>query len=368
MMNSPHKPEFDLDDMELKSDAVIRRDHSPPSSAHDRTSGSGRKPWFVISAILNLALAVAFGLFFINNRRLEDELSRHRELAEQHARAADEVKSQLTDSQAENARLGTENKDLRREIDLRRDSQSELRGNLTENEQSMNQLNQAVDQLTKQRDALVADVDSWTKKYAQKAKQLDDSQRQYRDEVSRFNTELQTEQVRNAELVSANQRLSSEANDAKRELANIRKQFNDEAQASLDLIQERADLQRENRELKEAQHQLQRRLADQQKLIKSLEEVSEGDLVPFSTDITPAELSYREPYPVEGLPRRFGPYTLQLLINEFGAVERAFFVSGQEVESGLARVLLETAMRFKFTPAMANGVRVKTWQPMIVER
>ena len=55
-----------------------------------------------------------------------------------------------------------------------------------------------------------------------------------------------------------------------------------------------------------------------------------------------------------------------MLINEVGAVEKAFIVPGQAIDRNVARLIIDHVKNCKFSPPTLEGVRVKTWQPILV--
>ncbi|MCB1043355.1 MAG: hypothetical protein KDC35_10460 [Acidobacteria bacterium] len=364
-MNAPGHHDFDLDHMELKSDAAIHPPVEPPIRP------SGRFRWVTVSVILNMVLAGGAGYFFYRNHQLIQESGHQSQHAINLAQDLEKTHQQIGEMEDQITKLTTENKELRREIDSRKSSQQDLKSDLTSNEKRVNQLSADLEEITKERDVLHAQVADWTKKHAALQAELAKTKKDLQEgekHLAETRQQLTDQAEAEARLNQALKTAKADAKAANDQLDEMRKQFNDEAKASLNLIQERADLQRENRELKSARVAWQKQEQTLKDKIKSLETTQEGDLVPFSAELSPAELTYVEPFPEDVLPRRFGPYTLQVLINEFGAVERAFFVAGQQPPSGEARIILETALRYKFTPATQNGVRVKTWQPIIVHR
>ena len=98
-----------------------------------------------------------------------------------------------------------------------------------------------------------------------------------------------------------------------------------------------------------------------------LKEVSFGELVPFSENVVPGKITYREPFP-DGvkIPRKLGAVVVQALITEVGSVEKAFILPGQELDASAAAGLLRAIYKWKFTPPTLGQVRVKTWQPLLV--
>jgi len=166
---------------------------------------------------------------------------------------------------------------------------------------------------------------------------------------------------------SERDKLRDESNRANRELERMQQQFKDESSASLQIIEERSALKKENDDLKRRSGRLETDLGNARERIASLEKVSLGDLVPFSPDVTPASINYREPLP-EGvkIPKKLGQVVVMALITEVGAVESAFPVPGQELDATLAAAISRTVYKWKFTPPTHSGVRVKTWHPLLL--
>ncbi len=376
MMSMPPDTGFDLDEMELKSDVGIHRGTDPPSNQPEPRIRTGKRPWLWVSLIANIGLAATLAYFFVEQQSLKEQLLATSTRSEDLARDSQSVQETLAAVQLDLKKITTENTDLRREIDRRKDSQSDLRGSLGEREKKLSDIENERDliaqdktRLEKERDVLLKQIEDWTKKQAKTVNELNQVKKESVRVVTELSDQVALLETKTTELNTAYKKEAANAKSFERQLSDIRKQFNEEAQASLDLIQERANLQRENREYKEQVLKLKQSGQEKDSRINELKNTQEGDLVPFSTEITPAEITYREPFPEDkNLSRRFGPYVIQALINEFGAVERAFFVNGQNVPAEQSRLVLETIFKFKFSPASLDGVRVKTWQPIIVER
>lgn len=158
-------------------------------------------------------------------------------------------------------------------------------------------------------------------------------------------------------------------------LKNLRETFSMESNASKKLISELIDEQKKNQKLLEENLKLKDKIKELNKKIKKLENVEEGDLVPSSELLTLAKPLVNPPVKVKskGLFSKIkGFVVVNALIDEYGTVKNAYFVSTNIPEDKINRGILinktlTTIKKWKFSPPLYKGkIAVKTWQPVVV--
>ena len=158
-------------------------------------------------------------------------------------------------------------------------------------------------------------------------------------------------------------------------LKNLRETFSMESNASKKLISELIDEQKKNQKLLEENLKLKESIKSLKNKIKKLENVDEGDLVPSSELLTLAKPLVNPAVKVKskGLFSKIkGFVVVNALIDEYGTVKNAYFVSTNIPEDKINRGILinktlTTIKKWKFSPPLYKGkIAVKTWQPVVV--
>ncbi len=368
-MNEPNasdKNNLDFDEIQLKSDIPVRRAERPPVK---RVQVKSKRWPLVLLTLLALAGAGVAGYLYLE---LEKAKITNRELLQKEETTVSNLKNTagtLEEARVKILRLEGELKKANQANQKLEKSNADLSAAKKENEgQIANQKSALADvqkklqvseqrlkQVNKARDNLQSELDRVEKTYGERVEaletQLADSRAQYQSQTTRFEEETRTLQNQLARV--------------KRDRDRFKQQFEDESSASLRIIQEQADLKEKNANLESEVRGLKARLADADRRIRGLEEVGLGDLVPFSEEVSPGQVNYREPLP-DGLkiPRRLSPVVVQVLVSEVGSVEKAFIVPGQALDAELARAVSQSIYKWKFSPPTYRNTRVKTWQPV----
>ena len=395
-MTQPEENQDQLafDEIQLKTDIDVHKVEQPPVKrerpAKTREGGSKALVWLFL--ILFLLAAGAAGWFYKQNLDLQlaqrvleaeaAETAANLEDATSHLLEArgrlentegnlQQASGTLQDVQKNIARLQAGLKKAQVESEKLRGEKTALEADLsaakaalkkekTEHERSNRDLVSVRGQMKKatdERDATRRDLeklemDSSTRILALET-QITDNQANYLKQLKAVETERDG--------------LRGDTSRAKRDLDRIRQQLKDESSASLQIIEERSNLKGENDDLKRRLAKAEGNLGQARDRITTLEQVTLGDLVPFSQDVTPARINYREPLP-DGvkIPKKLGQIVVMALVTEVGAVEAAYPLSGQELDATLAAAITRSVYKWKFTPPQQGGVRVKTWQPLLV--
>jgi len=367
------KNQIDLDQIELHTDSPLGRQGSPqPPQRRTRAKTKGGRGWLIVLlALLFLAAAGGAGYFYTEMERLRginEELAKR---GEDVATDLDATVNNLQDAQELIANLQREVKSLRGKLDDAETKSADLEKRLAAAQKRIDERQEAINGLDRQLKIAQDKTATVTRERNRLRDDLADLRTQSQARIAELEKSIQdNRQQYQSELANqqrAQNNLRAERDAALREKQRLERQFKEESDASLAIIRERAELKRDKetlqRQLDQAQTDLQRATAR----VRRLEETQTGDLVAFSEDISPARINYREPLP-DGvrIPRKLGTVALQALINEIGAVEKAFIISGQEMEGELARSLVSNVLQWKFDPATKDGIRVKVWQTVLI--
>ncbi len=266
-----------------------------------------------------------------------------------------QFKRELGKVKGENQQFSGKNKALNKSVTKKDRELAKLKKNVQQGKRNLSKANDRLAQTKRERDQARSALADMEKDSTQRIQTLES---ELQDTKDRFRTQVDT-------LTGERNELRQSLNRAVREKDNIQKQFQDESQASLRIIQDRSRLKRENERLLSDLEKVRTQLTALQKRTTDLENVKLGDLVPYSDEITPAQVSYRDP---EGLkiPKKVGRVALQVLVTEVGSVEKAFIIPGQTIDGQLARTIIQSVYKWKFTPPTYKQVRVKTWQTVLV--
>lgn len=369
-MNDPSTPpvkkdSFDLDEVELHGDIQVERSGLIDEPKNHPKTFKGPMWVFLCLAIAACGGSIFFGLRYFQLKRDFQALQETKGQAQADLSATEgtlaELRQALTTSNEEGEKLS-------REV-------TRLKALVTE----LQTKNQALEREAARHEKTASQEKTRAKTSEAKAKdasnELQKTQRAfqaYRTEQETTVAELNAQIERQAELM---QKLQEQDRGRQTELrklmdeqTRLQTQLDEEGAASLRLIQERGRLNQSNQQLEKQNEQLRTDLEKARATITDLERIDIGELVPFSSRISPAIPTYQEPFPKDlRIPRRQGPIVVQMLISEVGAVENAFVVPGQSIDVEAARAIIDHVKKWKFSPPTLDGIRVKTWQPVLVQ-
>ncbi len=361
---------LDLDQIELHSDAAIDRGGvKPPRRRENRRRG---RSWSgLVFFILFAAATAAAGYFYLETEKLTREYQELAVRVEDTSTNLDTTVNNLQEAQSLIARMQTQLQDARGGMAKFEKQAKDLGSQLAAKDKALEQRKQDADQANRQLKNAQAQRDNLRNERNKLRNDLAASRKDASQKIA--DLEQRIEQARlqyQAELDDQNKAQATirmERDRAIQEKERIERQFQEESQASLQIIREGAELKRDNESYQRQINKLNADLKQARGRIARLQTLETGDLVPYSDEITPAKVNYREPLP-DGvkIPRRIGSVALQTLINEVGSVEKAFIAPDQAMEGPLAKALVENVYRWKFSPPTLNGVRVKTWQTVII--
>ena len=363
------RPSVSFDEMELHTDQIHRPDKPPIKRGKPK---SGNKALLFLLFILFAAASTAAWYFFDAHRKLErahnmllqegehtkTDLTKTVGTLEEARVQLAKYEAELKKSRALNQRLTAENKKLEETAQKNGDEAKNLKSRLDRGDKELGDAKNRVAQVVKQRDNLKDNLEKLTLETDQK---IGDLEKKLADQDADFKT-------RSEALTQSRDELNRQLAQMKREKERIEKQFTDESEASLRIIQEQSQLRTENANLNTEVKRLRSELTATQKKVTETRDVQVGELVAFSDEIEPAKIRYREPFSDGAkIPKRIGRVAVQALINEVGAIDKAFIIPGQELEGALAQAIVTSIYKWKFTPPSYRGVRVKTWQTILVE-
>ncbi|MCB1050090.1 MAG: hypothetical protein KDC71_05770 [Acidobacteria bacterium] len=351
---------FNLDEVELHSDVQI---HRAPESEPPPHRGHNIPVWIWILIVLLLG---GLGWFIYQTQELKGQLhaieagkAEVDTTLTQKETDLDKANQVIIDLQKQVAGLKTDGdkskkqaQSLEKELKTSQSSLTDKDKKLAEVEKDLNASKKAESDLKKQVSQLTDSLTLKTEELNRKAQTFEQTTSELNGKIGELEKNYRTLEGRNRDL--------------QKQVDEERERYRQESAASLNIIKERSNLIAQNQDLTSENTRLKRELDNKTQRIQALETVQEGQLVPYNTDLIPGEITYREPLVREGVPRRYGPFAVQVLISEVGSVKNAFIVPGQEIESGLARAILENTKLWKFSPPSLQGKRVQTWQTVIV--
>jgi TonB family protein len=97
--------------------------------------------------------------------------------------------------------------------------------------------------------------------------------------------------------------------------------------------------------------------------------VNEGDLWPLEeVDVPPQVLRRINPvYPsLAQMLKIEGSITVNALVSETGSVIDTAILKGMKDDRGLEKAAAEAVRKWRFEPALKNGIRVKVWRPVVI--
>jgi len=351
---------FNLDEVELKGDTPVER--QPPEPPAPRASRAGSPfLWLVLVLLLASCLWLVYRNYSLAARVTELESGVQR--------ADHRIQTSETDLEGANRRIGELNEikaQLEEAAEKERKRLAQLQTRLAEEERKGKEGEKNLRQSREQAKQAAASAEALSKKLGDAEQKLVQAVADAAQEKERHGTETGELEKRLRAQQGEIARLESARADLTRQLDVEREKNRQESAASLVIIRERAQLKESNQRLGEDLARLRAETAEKSRRIAELETLQEGQLVPFTPDLVPGEVLFREPLIRDGLPRRFGPYCLMVLVDELGRVQNSFLLPGQAIESQVARALLENVKLWKFTPPSLQGKRVRTWQPVLI--
>jgi hypothetical protein len=351
---------FNLDEVELKGDTPVERLPPEPQAPLEKKATNP-----ILWLFLGLLMAACIWLVTRNYSLA----ARVAELESGVQRADHRIQARETDLEGANRKIAELDKlkaQLEQASEKERKRLAQVQAQLTEEERKRKEGEKDLRLLKEQAKQAAVSAEALTKKLAEAEQRLVQAVAEAaKEKEGRVTEKAELEKsllVRQAEI--AKQELAR--GELTRQLDLEREKNRQESAASLVIIRERAQLKESNQSLREEVARLRADSAEKGKRIERLETLQEGQLVPFEPNLVPGEVLFREPLVRDGLPRRFGPYCLMVLVDELGRVQNAFLLPGQAIESQVARALLQNVKLWKFTPPSLRGIRVRTWQPVLI--
>jgi len=369
MSEHERKEPIAFDEIELKSDTPIQRMEKPPIK---RGQPKPARSFLTILLFLLFCIGGAAAWYFFDQHRqlelrynslLEEQDSTRLNLnttagtlEEAHA-SINALTKDLDASKKENEELSKKNKTLNNSLQAKNKENKTLRQEVDRGKASLSKANESNKNLTARKAEL-------EKSYAQLEQSSNSKISSLETSIEQKDNQYRTD----AEAWSATRNsLQQNLQKMTAEKERIQRQFEDESSASLEIIKAQSALKQNNTKLESEVRKLSAELKTARTKINALENVQNGDLVPYSEEVTPGEVRYREPLPDgEKIPRKIGQVAIQVLVNEVGSVEKAFILPGQLLEANLARALTQSIYKWKFTPPSYRKIRVKTWQTVLV--
>ena len=369
------KPEEQLsfDEMELHSDVHVGRQEKPPAQRREKTTSSKGSPLLaILFGLLALGAGAGAWYFYDLHKGLEmrysalikEQDSTRLNLSET-AGTLDEANAQIVTFKKMLGAQEKKNEDLTNQNKV-------LNADIASRDKEIKNLKSRNDKSAKDLKNTRASLNRATSERNQARKELADLKTSSSEQIAALETTAQEMETAHTEARSSwdtnRRRLEKESGDAKAEVKRLQDQFEEESQASLAIIREKNQLQQERTQLQQDIRKKNSELASARKRIKALENVDVGELVPYSEEITGGQVSYREPLPDGAkVPRKIGQVALQVLVTEVGSVEKAFIIPGQELEADLSRALIQSVYKWKFSPPTYRQTRVKTWLTVLVK-
>lgn len=385
-MTDKQKENLSFDQIELHSDIDVHSKQPPPHrNQNEQVSSRPSRLPLILMVLLFLAASGLAGYFYLEHRKLAQELV---ELAEKAASTSNNLsqtrailestKSEASNKQGSLQSAQTSIETLQAELASAKRENSSQKQKLLDLERQLIAKDKKLKTSKQAKTAADKKARTSQRKLEDSSKQLSDAREQAtkaamladdkQAELIGQLDQLRAEQIaQNATSRDREQKLQAELERQTNKLGLLERQFKDESSASREILMETSHLRRENTGLTDQLRKLKQDHKDIQDKLTRLETVDFGDLVPFSESIKVATVRYREPLP-DGvkIPKKLGKAVMNVLVNEFGNVEKAMLMPGQVVDATLSAALARTIYKWKFTPPTLNGVRVKTWQPMMI--
>ena len=372
--------EFDLNHVNLHSDVSVDRfkvDDTPDeekrrSMKHGDGKQSGkpvsRARELFFSALLNLILAGVIG-FLVWDRQVKDmnfsrELSTVKKDLSAKALALDGANKRIKDLEGNNqklaskgATLSTEGKSLssnvekqKQEVARYKKELSALKKKSEEEEKQLKSSQIKYNQLKKNSQIRENDLNNTITSLQQQEKEKEAT---YQAQITEFRGEINT--------------LRTERNSLRNSVSGYKDQIEEEARAGKVAMREQGKVVQENRALKADLLRIEKENKALLAQNKDLKEVTTGELVPFSSEITMPVPHYKEPIP-KGLkwPRGTDVIVVHMLINESGAVSEIYYPQGQFIDTTFKSIMSPNLFKWKFSPPKYRNMNVKAWTPIIV--
>lgn len=372
---NPQTP-FDLEQVELKTDVQIHRDLEPQPR---RKSSSGTWPVVILLGIIALAGSAAAGFYYTRFQNVRKELDQLRADIDHASENLTATSGSLEETREALSKSQTSLQRMRSELDSSKQAQDTLKKEKAQLDKELSSSKKALETAqaeTKAANAktvpLEKSVKDLTQTRADLQQQLKEKEAEFTAKLADLNTALETSQTQMTNQAQTyrqkEENLQAQIRKLQTEYQTLRNQSESESAAGLAIIRERAELKSENERLKLQLSESSKKLEQSQQRITALETTKLGDLVPYSDEVQPAEVRFRAPLP-EGVkfPRGMDRVIVMTLINENGAVDKAFLLPGQEVEGLPARDIISAIYQWKFRAPQKGNIRVKLWQPVVFE-
>ena len=373
-MNQDNQPqprrEFDLDHVNLHSDVSVDRfhvDEDPPAPITAKKP-RGRTRELFFSTFLNMVLAAGFGYLMWERQNnqviVKGEMSKVKSQLEISQQKLDQANLQIQELEGHNKKLKNKGENLSQQ-------EKELSSSISKEREQAQLFQKELTALKKEKTELDKELNSQKSRYdalkttaAKKETELTQKISSLESVMVEKETDFQNQLAEMKKLV---QTLNSERTTLTRDLNQYREQIQEEARAGQAAMREQGVLANENKALVA---QISKLGADNKSLkaqIKELKEVTTGELVPFSSEITLPVPHYKEPLP-KGLkwPKGSDFVVVHMLINESGGVNEIYYPQGQFVDAQFQSMMSPVLFKWKFSPPRFESLNVKTWVPIII--
>ena len=372
-MTDKDREELSFDEMELHGDVTIRKQAPPKADKPPRRRGGGGGHNALIFVLVLVVVGAGMAIWYYHGK-LQALRAQFDKLANENAGTSNSLVSAATSLEEANVQLSrlrpalekaqNENKELTGQ-------KADLEGKLAKKEDELKKAKKDTSGVRSELNKSKKRVTSLTSERNKLRKEKADAEKAATEKIDGLTADLESQR---ALLVENQSAWNSERNDlnskirkSENELKKVRKSFEEEAQASLQVLKNQSQLEATKKRLEKKVSGLESELSRAKDRVARLENVDFGDMVPYSDQLVPGEVRFREPLP-DGIkiPRKLGAVALQVLVTEVGSVEKAFIIPGQPLEAELASALSKSIYKWKFSPPELDRVRVKTWQTVVV--
>jgi hypothetical protein len=367
----PRRP-FDLDHMDLHADVSVNRfeDEEKSKQAPAKKPKRSRTRELLFSAFLNMILAAGFG-YLMWERQETATLHQKEQSAFQHR--IEGLNAQIQEALKQIESLSGNNKELKHKGESLSDRQKALASSIAKEREQKRKFKKEIASLKKVKTKLEKDVKTQKNKVKSLNRKLAKVEKTNKAKIAALEeASTKRDQEHLAQIALIEGKLSkSQAGQTllKREIDRYKAQITEEAQAGKAAMVQQGKLAAENRRLLERLKKLELERKNYMAEIKDLKEVTTGELIPFSTDITLPVPHYKEPFP-KGLkwPRGTDLILVHMKINESGSVSEIYYPRGQFIDTTFKSIMSPVLFKWKFSPPRYQTLNVKAWIPVVIRK
>ena len=383
------KEHLTFDEMELHSDIDVHKKAQPPGNRRPPAPAGKRSGGGMLWPVLFLIALGAAGYFFYAHFTLQKQFEQlQKDIAALNAQAAATTEDLQHTKQSLEGTLTEKQTSLQTAEQNLKSLQTDLKSSQKENTDLQLKLRGLETQISDGKKALAAAKNEAASEEKARAA-AEKAQKQAEAERDRLKADLarekETAAAQIAELTGARDALQAdlaakteawrktesqlrgERDDYAAQAKRYQSQFQGESEASAKILADMKRLNTERDDFASRARKAESKARDLEDRVKKLENVSTGDLVPYSEQMDAPRVTYREPLP-DGIkiPRKMGKAVVHVLVNEVGGVDKAVLLPDELMDGTLSAALTRTIYKWKFTPPAVNGVRVKAWTPVLV--